>query len=70
MRPLTLCPINSRWAVCGRFVEQAEERRMWIEVERLGGEIRRENRRFAVKMALAAVLAAGIAIGFFVPFHV
>jgi hypothetical protein len=43
---------------------------MWIDVEHLGEEIRRENRKFAVKMTLAAVLAAGIAISFFVPFHV
>ena len=43
---------------------------MWIEVEHLGEEIRRQNRKFAVKMALATVLAAGIAIGFFLPFHV
>ena len=40
---------------------------MWVEVEHLG---RRQNRKSVVKMALAAVLAAGIAIGFFVPFHV
>jgi hypothetical protein len=43
---------------------------MWIDVEHLSEKIRRENRKFAVKMALATVLAAGIAIGFFVPFHV
>ena len=43
---------------------------MWIEVEHLGEEIRRENWKSVVKMALAAVLAAGIAISFFVPFHV
>ena len=43
---------------------------MWIDVEHLSEKIRRENRKFAVKMALAAVLAAGIAISFFVPFHV
>ena len=36
---------------------------MWIEVEYLG---RRQNRKSAVKMALAA----GITIGFFIPFHV
>src|SRR3954462_10450504 len=68
MRPLTRRPVNSRWAVCGRFAEKIEERRMWIEVEHLSEEIRRENRKFAVKMALAAVLAAGIAIGCLVPF--
>ena len=39
---------------------------MWIEVEYLG---RRQNRKSAVKMALVVVLA-GIAIGFFVPFHI
>ena len=33
---------------------------MWIDVEHLGEEIRRENRRFAVKVALAAVLAVGV----------
>jgi hypothetical protein len=43
---------------------------MWIEVECSHKEIRRENRKFAVQMTLAAALAAGIAIGFFVPFHV
>ena len=42
---------------------------MWIEVEHLGEEIRRQNRKSAVKMALVVVLA-GIAIGFFVPFHI
>ena len=41
---------------------------MWIDVQHLGEEIRRQNRKFAVKTALAAILAAGIAIGFFVPF--
>jgi hypothetical protein len=40
---------------------------MWIEVEHLG---RRQNHKSLVRMALAAILAAGIAIGFFVPFHV
>ena len=65
--PLIRRPVNSRWAVCGRFAEQVEERRMWIEVEHLG---RRQNRKSAVKIALAAVLAAGIAIGFLIPFHV
>ena len=55
--------------VCGRLAEQVEERRMWIEVEHPSEEIRKENRKFAVKIALATVLAAGIAIGFFVPFH-
>ena len=70
MSPLIRRPVNSRWAVGGRFAEQVEERRMWIDVEHRGEEIRRENRKFAVKMALAAVLAAGIAISFFVPFHV
>jgi hypothetical protein len=43
---------------------------MWIEVEHLSEATRRENRNFAVKMALAAVVAAGVAIGFFIPFHV
>ena len=43
---------------------------MWIEVEHLGEEIRGQNRKSAVKMALAAVLAAAVAISFFVPFHV
>jgi len=43
---------------------------MWIEVEHRGEKIRRQNRKSAVKMTLAAVPAAGIAIGFFVPFHV
>src|SRR3954454_2423134 len=52
-RPLSRRPVNGRWAVCGRFAEQVEEYRMWIEVEHLG---RRQNRKFAVKMALAAAL--------------
>ena len=45
---------------------------MWIDIERRRDEIRWENRRFAVQLvlALAAALAAGIAIGFFAPFHV
>jgi hypothetical protein len=57
---------------CGRFAEQVEEYRMWVEVERSREEIRRGNRRFAVQLALAlaAALAAGIAIDFFAPFHV
>jgi hypothetical protein len=43
---------------------------MWIEAEYPREEIHRRNRRSAVKIALAAALAAGIAIGFFVPLHV
>jgi hypothetical protein len=64
-------PIDGRWVACGRFAEPIEEQRMWIEVERSRGEIRRENRRFAVQLvlALAAALAAGVAIDFFAPFH-
>ena len=65
-------PVNGRWAACGCFAKQVEEQRMWIEIERPRDEIRRENRRFAVQLVLplAAALAAGIAIGFFAPFHV
>jgi hypothetical protein len=65
-------PTDGRRVACGRFAEEVEEQRMWIEVERSRGEIRRENRRFAVQLvvALAAALAAGIAIDFFAPFHV
>ena len=57
-------------AVDDRFAGQFEERWMWIEVEYPREEIHRRNRRSAVKIALAAALAAGIAIGFFVPLHV
>jgi hypothetical protein len=44
---------------------------MTIQIERLRQEIKTENRKFGVQVAIAiaAALAAGVAIGRFVFFH-
>jgi hypothetical protein len=56
--------------------EDDEERQLRItlmttQIERLRQEIRTDNRKFVIQLALAAaaLLAAGVAIGRFVFFH-